>query len=37
MGLAGLAEPVALAGGTLSHGPSPDGDFVVDAALRWHE
>jgi signal transduction histidine kinase len=37
VGLAGLAERVALSGGTLSHGPSPDGDFVVDAALRWQE
>jgi signal transduction histidine kinase len=37
MGLAGLAERVALAGGTLSHGPDPDpdGDFVLTAALRW--
>jgi hypothetical protein len=33
----GLAERVALAGGTLSHGPQPDrdGDFVLTAALRW--
>jgi len=37
MGLVGLAERVALSGGTFSHGPSPDGDFVVDAALRWQE
>jgi signal transduction histidine kinase len=35
MGLVGLAERVALAGGTLRHGPGPDGDFVVDAALQW--
>ena len=31
----GLTERVALAGGTLSHGPSSDGTFVVSAALRW--
>jgi signal transduction histidine kinase len=37
MGLAGLAERVALSGGTLSHGRSANGDFVVDAALRWQE
>src|SRR5215475_12286063 len=37
MGLAGLAERVTLAGGTLRHGPSPDGDFVVSASLRWLE
>jgi signal transduction histidine kinase len=35
MGLTGLAERVALSGGTLSHGPSPDGCFVVDAELVW--
>lgn len=37
MGLVGLAERVTLSGGTLSHGPSPDGDFVVSAALRWQQ
>jgi signal transduction histidine kinase len=37
LGLVGLAERVTLSGGTLSHGPSPDGDFVVDAALRWQQ
>src|SRR5262249_14227524 len=37
MGLAGLTERVTLAGGTLWHGPSPDGDFVVSASLRWLE
>ena len=37
MGLAGLAERVTLAGGTLWHGPSPDGNFVVSASLRWLE
>ena len=35
MGLTGLTERVALSGGTLSHGPSSDGTFVVSAALRW--
>lgn len=37
LGLVGLTERVTLSGGTLSHGPSPDGDFVVDAALRWQQ
>jgi signal transduction histidine kinase len=37
MGLAGLAERVTLAGGTLRHGPRPEGDFVVSAWLRWLE
>jgi signal transduction histidine kinase len=37
MGLAGLAERVTLAGGTLWHGASPEGDFVVSASLRWPE
>lgn len=35
LGLVGLAERVALAGGTLSHGPGPAGDFVLTAALLW--
>ena len=35
LGLVGLAERVELAGGTLSHGPDPAGDFVLTAALRW--
>ena len=34
-GLLGLQERVALAGGTLVHGPDPSGDFVVDAELLW--
>ena len=34
-GLIGLAERVALAGGTLKHGPTEDGRFVVDAVLSW--
>jgi signal transduction histidine kinase len=34
-GLAGLAERVAVADGTISFGPDPAGDFVLDAALRW--
>ena len=35
LGLVSLAERVSLSGGTLTHGPDPDGDFVVNAALRW--
>jgi signal transduction histidine kinase len=35
LGLIGLAERVALAGGTLTHGPDPSGDFALTAALRW--
>ena len=34
-GLIGLAERVALAGGTLRHGPTEDGRFVVEAELAW--
>jgi len=34
-GLLGLHERVALAGGTLVHGPDGSGDFVVDAELPW--
>ena len=34
-GLLGLQERVALAGGTLAHGPDGSGDFVVDAELPW--
>jgi signal transduction histidine kinase len=34
-GLLGLEERVALAGGTLVHGPDGSGDFVVDAELQW--
>jgi signal transduction histidine kinase len=34
-GLIGLSERVALAGGTLRHGPTEDGRFVVDAVLTW--
>jgi signal transduction histidine kinase len=34
-GLVGLAERVALAGGTLRHGPTQDGRFVVEAVLAW--
>jgi signal transduction histidine kinase len=37
MGLAGLAERVAVADGTLSYGPDPAGGFVLNAALRWPE
>jgi signal transduction histidine kinase len=35
LGLVGLAERVAVAGGTLTHGPGPGGDFVLSAGLRW--
>jgi signal transduction histidine kinase len=34
-GLLGLQERVALAGGTLVHGPDGSGDFVVAAKLPW--
>ncbi|MCW2849265.1 MAG: two-component sensor histidine kinase [Marmoricola sp.] len=34
-GLLGLQERVALAGGTLVHGPDASGDFIVDAELQW--
>ena len=34
-GLLGLQERVALAGGTLVHGPDGSGDFVVYAELKW--
>jgi len=34
-GLLGLQERVALAGGTLVHGPDGSGDFVVEADLQW--
>jgi signal transduction histidine kinase len=35
MGLVGLAERVSLSGGTLSHGRTHTGEFVVTAELRW--
>ncbi|PZT70739.1 sensor histidine kinase [Streptomyces sp. SW4] len=34
-GLIGLTERAALAGGTLAHGPTPDGGFEVRAWLPW--
>ena len=34
-GLLGLQERVALAGGSLLHGPDGSGNFVVDAELTW--
>ena len=34
-GLIGLQERVALAGGSLVHGPDDSGDFVVEAELTW--
>ena len=34
-GLIGLAERVALTGGRLAHGPTPDGDFRLWAWLPW--
>jgi signal transduction histidine kinase len=35
VGLLGLRERVALAGGTLAVGPDSSGDFVVEAELTW--
>jgi signal transduction histidine kinase len=35
LGLVSLAERVALAGGTLAHGPDDEGDFVLTAAFPW--
>ncbi|GGM88473.1 hypothetical protein GCM10011609_26530 [Lentzea pudingi] len=35
VGLLGLSERAALAGGTVTHGPRPDGSFVVTARLPW--
>jgi signal transduction histidine kinase len=32
-GLMGMRERVALFGGTLAHGPNPDGGFSVEAVL----
>jgi signal transduction histidine kinase len=37
LGLVSLAERVALAGGTLAHGPDDSGDFVLTATLRWED
>ncbi|MDX6230832.1 MAG: hypothetical protein QOI76_4222 [Frankiales bacterium] len=37
VGLVGLAERVALAGGTLEHGLRPDGSFVLRARLPWQK
>jgi signal transduction histidine kinase len=37
LGLVSLAERVALAGGTLAHGPDDSGDFVLTATLRWQD
>ncbi|RLL67931.1 histidine kinase [Streptomyces sp. Z26] len=34
-GLPGLGERVTLAGGTLDHGPAPDGGYVLTARLPW--
>ena len=34
-GLVGLQERVTLAGGTLRHGPTAAGEFVVAAQLTW--
>jgi hypothetical protein len=33
--LVSLAERVALAGGTLAHGPDGGGDFALTAAFPW--
>ena len=35
LGLAGLAERAALAGGRLEHGPTSGGDFRLHAWLPW--
>lgn len=35
LGLVSLAERVAVAGGTLTHGPDGNGDFVLTATLLW--
>jgi signal transduction histidine kinase len=37
LGLVSLAERVALAGGTLTHGPDGSGDFLLIATLRWED
>ena len=34
-GLVGLTERAALSGGTLRHGPTADGHFLVRANLKW--
>ena len=34
-GLIGLRERVELAGGTLVHGPTDRGEFVVEARVPW--
>jgi signal transduction histidine kinase len=34
-GLVGLAERAALAGGTLTYGPTPEGGWRVSAWLPW--
>ncbi|MFD7231092.1 sensor histidine kinase [Streptomyces sp. NPDC059881] len=34
-GLLGLAERITLAGGELSHHPTPDGGYVLTAQLSW--
>lgn len=36
-GLIGMRERVALFGGTLAHGPTPDGGFSVEAVLPLEE
>ncbi|MFJ6071950.1 histidine kinase [Streptomyces sp. NPDC093065] len=36
-GLIGLTERATLAGGTLEHGPTPEGGFEVRARLPWGE
>ena len=37
LGLVSLAERVALAGGTLAHGPDGGGDFVLTATFPWED
>jgi signal transduction histidine kinase len=35
LGLVGLAERAALAGGSMRHGPTPEGGYAVVVSLPW--